>query len=56
MKLKGNLKNLKTELLLIFLKYSTFEGRRGRGRPRWRWTQDIGEWMGIYCGGWKTST
>ena len=23
------------------------EGRRGRGRPRRRWTQDIGEWMGV---------
>ena len=23
------------------------EGRRGRGRPRMRWTQDIGEWMGV---------
>ena len=22
-------------------------GRRGRGRPRKRWTQDIGEWMGV---------
>ena len=21
--------------------------RRGRGRPRKRWTQDIGEWMGV---------
>ena len=25
----------------------TCEGRRGRGRPRGRWTQDIGEWMGV---------
>ena len=25
----------------------TCEGRRGRGRPRKRWTQDIGEWMGV---------
>ena len=25
----------------------TCEGRRGRGRPRRRWTQDIGEWMGV---------
>ena len=24
-----------------------FEGRRGRGRHRRRWTQDIGEWMGV---------
>ena len=23
------------------------KGRRGRGRPRRRWTQDIGEWMGV---------
>ena len=32
----------------IFLK-GTCEGRRGRGRPRRRWTQDIGlgEWMGV---------
>ena len=26
----------------------TFEGRRGRERPRRRWTQDIGEWMGVW--------
>ena len=25
----------------------TCEGRRGRGRPRRRWTQNIGEWMGV---------
>ena len=25
----------------------TCEGRRGRGRPRRRWTQDIGKWMGV---------
>ena len=25
----------------------TCEGRRGRGRPRRRLTQDIGEWMGV---------
>ena len=25
----------------------TCEGMRGRGRPRRRWTQDIGEWMGV---------
>ena len=30
----------------LFLE-GTFEGRRGRGRPRRRWTQDIGEWMGV---------
>ena len=30
----------------LFLE-GTCEGRRGRGRPRRRWTQDIGEWMGI---------
>ena len=30
----------------LFLE-GTCEGRRGRGRPRKRWTQDIGEWMGV---------
>ena len=25
----------------------TCEGRRGRGRPRRRWTQDIGKWVGV---------
>ena len=30
----------------LFLE-GTCEGRRGRGRPRRRWTQDIGEWMGV---------
>ena len=31
----------------LFLK-GTCEGRRGRGRPRRRWTQGvIGEWMGV---------
>ena len=30
----------------LFLE-GTYEGRRGRGRPRRRWTQDIGEWMGV---------
>ena len=30
----------------LFLE-GTSEGRRGRGRPRRRWTQDIGEWMGV---------
>ena len=25
----------------------TCEGRRGRGRPRKRWTQDIGEWIAV---------
>ena len=25
----------------------TCEGRRGRGRPRKRWTQDIGEWTAV---------
>ena len=28
-------------------KSQSTEGRRGRGRPRKRWTQDIGEWMGV---------
>ena len=31
---------------LLFLE-GTCDGRRGRGRPRRRWTQDIGEWMGV---------
>ena len=30
----------------LFLE-GTCEGRRGRGRSRRRWTQDIGEWMGV---------
>ena len=30
----------------LFLE-GTCEGRRGRWRPRKRWTQDIGEWMGV---------
>ena len=30
----------------LFLE-GTCEGKRGRGRPRKRWTQDIGEWMGV---------
>ena len=30
----------------LFLE-GTCEGRRGRGRPRRIWTQDIGEWMGV---------
>ena len=30
----------------LFLE-GTCERRRGRGRPRKRWTQDIGEWMGV---------
>ena len=30
----------------LFLE-GTCEGRRGKGRPRRRWTQDIGEWMGV---------
>ena len=30
----------------LFLE-GTCEGRRGRGRPRRRRTQDIGEWMGV---------
>ena len=30
----------------LFLK-GTCEGRRGRGRPRRKWTQDFGEWMGV---------
>ena len=30
----------------LFLE-GTCEGRRGRGRPRRRWTQDVGEWMGV---------
>ena len=31
----------------LFLE-GTCEGRRGRGRPRRRWTQDIGEWMRVW--------
>ena len=31
----------------MFIEEGTCEGRRGRGRPRRRWTQDIGEWMGV---------
>ena len=43
-------------LFIYFLMYTlpyklflegTCEDRRGRGRPRRRWTQDIGEWMGV---------
>ena len=34
----------KLERLLL---EGTCEGRRGRGRPRKRWRQDIGEWMGV---------
>ena len=30
----------------LFLE-GTCEGRRGRGRPRRRWMQDIGEWMRV---------
>ena len=30
----------------LFLE-GTCEGRRGRGRPRKSWTQEIGEWMGV---------
>ena len=30
----------------LFLE-GTCEGRRGRRRPRKRWTQEIGEWMGV---------
>ena len=30
----------------LFLE-GTCESRRGRGRPRKRWTQDIGEWMRV---------
>ena len=41
---------IKKQKLLYFChikRHNTFEGRRGRGRPRKRWTQDIGEWMGV---------
>ena len=40
----GHIKRHNT-LEKLFLE-GTCEGRRGRGRPR-RWTQDIGEWMGV---------
>ena len=41
----GHIKRHNT-LEKLFLE-RTCEGRRGRGRPRRRWTQDIGEWMGV---------
>ena len=41
----GHIKRHNT-LEKLFLE-GTCEGRRGRGRPRRRWTQDIGEWMGV---------
>ena len=41
----GHIKRHNT-LEKLFLE-GTCEGRRGRGRPRRRWTQDIGKWMGI---------
>ena len=41
----GHIKRHNT-LKKLFLE-DTCEGRRGRGRPRRRWTQDIGEWMGV---------
>ena len=41
----GHIKRQNT-LEKLFLE-GTCEGRRGRGRPRRRWTQDIGEWMGV---------
>ena len=41
----GHIKRHNT-LEKLFLE-RTCEGRRGRGKPRRRWTQDIGEWMGV---------
>ena len=41
----GHIKRHNT-LEKLFLE-GTCEGRRGRWRPRRRWTQDIGEWMGV---------
>ena len=41
----GHIKRHNT-LEKLFLE-GTCEGRRGKGRPRRRWTQDIGEWMGV---------
>ena len=41
----GHIKRHNT-LEKLFLE-GTSEGRRGRGRPRRRWTQDIGELMGV---------
>ena len=41
----GHIKRHNT-LEKLFLE-GTCEGRRGRGRPRRRQTQDIGEWMGV---------
>ena len=41
----GHIKRQNT-LEKLFLE-GTCEGRRGRGRPRRRWTQEIGEWMGV---------
>ena len=41
----GHIKRHNT-LEKLFLE-GTCEGRRGRGRPGGRWTQDIGEWMGV---------
>ena len=41
----GHIKRHNT-LEKLFLE-GTCKGRRGRGRPRRRWTQDIGEWMRV---------
>ena len=41
----GHIKRHNT-LEKLFLE-GTCEGRRGSLRPRRRWTQDIGEWMGV---------
>ena len=41
----GHIKRHNT-LEKLFLE-GTCEGRRGRGGPRRRWTQDIVEWMGV---------
>ena len=41
----GHIKRHNT-LEKLFLE-GRWEGRRDRGRPRKRWTQDIGEWMGV---------
>ena len=44
----GHIKRHNT-LEKLFLE-GTCEGRRGRGRPRRRCTQDFGEWMGVSTG------
>ena len=41
----GHIKRHNT-LEKLFLE-GTCEDRRGRGRPRRRWTQDFGEWIGV---------